>query len=54
MRGWLFIALRGDYDAIEALPEPEPVRRDARHSPPDYLGEFDGMPPGAGRRQVVL
>jgi len=41
------LALRGEYEAIEALPGQSPfVTADVRS--PNYLGEFDGVPPEGG------
>jgi hypothetical protein len=42
-----YLALRGEYETIEALPEKSPfVTADVRSS--NYLGEFDGVPPEGG------
>ena len=41
-----FLALRGEYDAIEALPGQSPFVV-TRATSSSYLGEFDGAPPGA-------
>lgn len=42
-----YLALRGEYETIEALPENSPfVTADVRSS--NYLGEFDGLPPEGG------
>lgn len=43
-----YMALRGDYEAIEALPGKSPfATADARSDA--YLGEYDTVPPDAGR-----
>jgi hypothetical protein len=40
-----FLALRGNYEAIDALPTQNPFQvADVRSA--NYLGEFDGVPPG--------
>lgn len=41
-----FLVLRGEYEAIEALPGQSPFVV-ARATSPTYLGEFDGLPPSA-------
>lgn len=57
-----YLALRGEYEAIEALPDESPfATTDARSAA--YLGEFDDAPPGGpesgtwyfdrGRRELV-
>jgi hypothetical protein len=38
-----FLALRGEYEALEALPAQSPFLS-ARMKSPNYLGEFDGIP----------
>ena len=40
-----FLALRADYDAIDALPGQSPFVA-AHANASNYLGEFDGPPPG--------
>lgn len=40
------LALRGEYDVIEALPRQNPFVV-AKATSPNYLGEFDGPPPNA-------
>jgi hypothetical protein len=43
-----FLALRGEYDQLDALPRKSPfVVTQARAT--NYLGEFDGSPPGAAQ-----
>jgi general secretion pathway protein G len=41
-----YLAMRGEYEAIEALPSRSPFLT-AQVRSPNYLGEFDGVPPDA-------